>query len=175
MLSITRFAPDNAQPAETLSLPYEQRLKSRQLLALGHGQTVHCVLPPGTCLRHGDRLLVEGEDARQVVLIEAAPEPLIEARAKGGLHFACAAYHLGNRHVKVEIGEDQHGQWLRFQPDHVLEAMLLGLGCTLAACLAPFQPEGGAYGGHSHQAHHHHEHPGHDQKQRGPKIHAFGS
>jgi urease accessory protein len=94
------------------------------------------------------------------------------------LHVTCAtprelaraAYHLGNRHVPVEVGEG----YLRLAADHVLKEMLEGLGATVAGMQAPFEPEAGAYGasqGHAHSHEHDHEH-GHDHG--GAKIHQYG-
>lgn len=177
MLHCSHFAQDNQLVTDTISLTYDNRLKSRQILTLATGEMMRCSLPTGTILRQGDKLLAENAGDNRVVMITAAAEPLVEVRVGDVLQFARAAYHMGNRHVKVEIGEDQHGHWLRFQPDHVLEAMLGGLGCILTNCTVPFQPEGGAYSGHAHaQTHHDHDHH-HEhtvQSQGGPKIHSFG-
>ena len=100
--------------------------------------------------------------------------------------FARAAYHLGNRHVPVQIVPTESGGKLRFQTDHVLAEMVKGLGCTVSETEAPFQPESGAYGANagSHGGHHHHhgehdhEHadlhnPGHGPHRSVPKIHEF--
>ena len=87
-----------------------------------------------------------GRDGSAVVEILAAPEKLIEAVTDSPLLFARAAYHLGNRHVPVQILPTEHGGKLRFQTDHVLAEMVQGLGCTVSETEAPFQPESGAYG-----------------------------
>ena len=79
----------------------------------------------------------------------AAPEALLEVRCTDCHALTRAAYHLGNRHVAVEVGEG----WLRIQADHVLEGMLRGLGAEVVALSAPFEPEAGAYA-------HGHQHPG---------------
>ena len=91
------------------------------------------------------------------------------------LLFARAAYHLGNRHVPVQIQPETSGGRLRFQTDHVLAEMVHGLGCTVSETDALFQPESGAYGGQ-----HHHENepsdlhaPGHGPHRSVPKIHQF--
>lgn len=172
-----RFADVTTQATDQLRLDYETRLKSRQQLVLADGTVVQYQMPAGTCLRQDDLVLAMDGEARRVIRIEAAPEALIEVRADNDLHFARAAYHLGNRHVKVEIQKAPAGLLLRFQPDHVLEAMLKGLGCHLTPVLAPFQPEGGAYaGGHGHTHDHEHDHHHHDDNHcatGGPKIHSF--
>ena len=175
-----RFAEAAAQATDQLRLDYETRLKSRQQLVLADGTVVQYQMPAGTCLRQDDLVLAMDGEVRRVIRIEAAPEALIEVRADNDLHFARAAYHLGNRHVKVEILEMPAGLLLRFQPDHVLEAMLEGLGCRLVSVQAPFQPEGGAYAGahsHAHDHGHDHDHHHHDDDDHcaagGPKIHSF--
>jgi urease accessory protein len=100
-------------------------------------------LPSGTVLKHGDRLLTGNG---LVVEVEAAPEALLEVCTGDTLLLGRAAYHLGNRHVPVQLGK----RFLRFQPDHVLAEMLVGLGCPVSEVEAPFDPEGGAYGAHAH-------------------------
>ncbi|GAB4512235.1 MAG: hypothetical protein Tsb0020_30200 [Haliangiales bacterium] len=96
-------------------------------------------------LRDGDRLRT---DTGLVVRVVAAAEALSVVRVSGARALARACYHLGNRHVPVEIGAD----WARYQRDHVLDDMLRGLGLEVRHEEAPFQPEAGAYGG----GHHHH-------------------
>ena len=127
----------------------------------------------------------QAEDGSAVVEILAAPEKLIEAVADSPLLFARAAYHLGNRHVPVQILPTDNGGMLRFQTDHVLAEMVKGIGCTVAEVEAPFQPESGAYGANSgsHGGHHHdHDHdeeharlhnPGHGPHRSMPRIHEF--
>ena len=80
------------------------------------------------------------------MVVQAAPEPLLVVSAADGLALLQAAYHLGNRHVALELHADQ----LRLLADPVLEAMLRQRGLQLQSVVAPFQPEGGAYGGHAH-------------------------
>jgi urease accessory protein len=116
-------------------------------------------------LRGGQRL--RANDGR-VVMVCSATESLLEARCDNLLDLTRAAYHLGNRHVAVQVGHDSRGGWLRIAADHVLREMLLGLGCTVLAVGAPFEPEAGAYsGGH----HHHHGEAAEDK--RGPRIHEY--
>jgi len=127
-------------------------------------------------LRGGQKL--KASDGR-IVAVVSAPEDLAEARCDGPLALARAAYHLGNRHVSVEIGDG----WLRIQADHVLEHMLLGLGANVRTLNAPFEPESGAYfhGGHTHLHEHSHEHGhshshshSHGEESSGAKIHMMG-
>jgi len=166
---------DGPEPAtDSLQLDFSARSKTRQRVRLGSGEEAALMLERGTILRGGQTL--KASDGRIVAII-AAPEALLEARCQGPLALARAAYHLGNRHVSVEIGDG----WLRIQADHVLEHMLLGLGATVRALHAPFEPESGAYahGGHPH-AHshgHHHDHAhshSHGEEGSGAKIHMMG-
>ena len=129
-------------PSDALALPFEMRSRSRYRTVLASGTPAGVVLPRGTILRGGDK--VRASDGR-IVEVVAAPEALLEARCTGTL-LARAAYHLGNRHVAVEVGEG----WLRVQQDRVLEAMLCGLGVDVVPVTAPFEPEAGAYA-HGHQ------------------------
>lgn len=103
---------------------------------------VYLQLPRGTVLHHDDRL--GGEDHNEVLQIIARPEPVLTVRSDTALGITQAAYHLGNRHVPVEIGSD----YLRLAADSVLEAMLRSLGVQVVSEIMPFQPEAGAYGHH---------------------------
>jgi urease accessory protein len=143
---------------EQLILPFELRQKSRLRTRLASGEDVGLFLEHGSVLRGGDCLVAS--DGR-VVLVVAADEDLMQASCETPYAMARAAYHLGNRHVKVQIGAG----WLRFQADQVLAQLLRGLDATLTELAAPFEPEAGAYGG----AHHH---PSMDAKHSGV-IHDF--
>ena len=158
MLVAERRYSGEASPTERLVLPFELRAKSRLRTRLASGEEVGLFLPPGTLLRGGVRL--EGNDGRIVEVI-AEEEPLLEARCADALLLARAAYHLGNRHVAVEVGD----AWLRLQPDSVLADMLRGLGVELREIRAPFEPEAGAYS-HGHQ---------HDTMHGKGKIHRYGT
>ncbi|WP_211168900.1 urease accessory protein UreE [Aromatoleum toluvorans] len=161
MLLLEALYDGSAAATETLLLDFSYRTKSRLRAKLASGEEVGMFLPRGTILRGGQRLL--GSDGR-IVEIVAAPEDLLEARCSDALALARAAYHLGNRHVAVEIGSDAAGGWLRIQADHVLAGMLAGLGATVTALRAPFEPEAGAYA-------HGHQHPGDGG---GARIHMMG-
>ncbi|WP_153160251.1 urease accessory protein UreE [Zoogloea sp. 1C4] len=144
MLLIETLYTGDAAPTARLTLNFDARTKSRLRTQLADGEEVGLFLPRGTILRGGDRLLAA--DGR-IVEVVAAPEDLIEARCADAFALARAAYHLGNRHVAVQVGAG----WLRIQADHVLETMLTGLGAEVASLTAPFEPEAGAYAhGHHH-------------------------
>lgn len=160
MLLIETYAPADAVPADTLTLSFELRAKCRLRTRLDSGEEVGLFLPRGTILRGGD--LLAGKDGR-VVAVRSSPERVIEARSADALLIARAAYHLGNRHVAVEV---QPGL-LRLAADHVLAQMLVGLGLDVRETQAPFEPEAGAYGGHP--AHHTHAHA----EETGAKLHLF--
>jgi urease accessory protein len=101
------------------------------------------MLARGEILRGGDLLVAT--DGR-VVQIVAQPEQLLHVECDTPCALARAAYHLGNRHVPVEVGDG----YLHLAADHVLEQMLIGLGAHVSAIEAPFEPEAGAYGAHAH-------------------------
>ena len=137
-----------------LVLPFELRSRSRFRARLVSGEEVGVQLTRGQILRGGDKLLVE--DGR-VVEVRAAPESVSTLRTRDARLLARAAYHLGNRHVALQIGDG----WLRYGHDHVLDDMVRGLGAEITAEQAPFEPEAGAYqGGHENASHEHapHEH-----------------
>lgn len=142
---------------DKLELDFGYRTKSRLRARLASGDEVGLFLPRGTILRGGQKL--QARDGR-IVEVVAAPEDLLEVRCTDAFELARAAYHLGNRHVAVELGEG----WLRIQADHVLEGMLTGLGAEVEALRAPFEPEAGAYA-------HGHQHPGDGS---GARIHMMG-
>ena len=184
MLFAESFADDDrTPPSDRLVLPYDARRKSRQRVTLASGEELGYVLPSGTVLRDGDRLLTGNG---LVIEVEAAPEVLLEVRSGDTLLLGRAAYHLGNRHVPVQLGK----RFLRFQPDHVLAEMLEGLGCPVSDVEAPFDPEGGAYDAHAHgdehaRAHGYRRvqgaeageahHPGHGPHRSPARIHEFKS
>ena len=129
-------------------LSFEQRQKSRLRVTLESGEQVAFVLPRGEIRRGGD--LVTALDGRVFEIVSAA-EKLLHVESSSLVQ---AAYHLGNRHVPVQVGNG----FLRLAEDHVLEEMLRQLGARVSHVEAPFEPEGGAY----HQ---------HDEMGHGGKIH----
>ena len=138
MLVITkRCAPRQSWEGE-LVLPFELRQRSRLRTALASGEELGLFLERGEVLRGGDFLLAE--DGR-VVRVIAKPERVLDIVCAGPEALARVAYHLGNRHVPVQVG----AHWLRIADDHVLRQMAEGLGATVAVRDAPFEPEAGAY------------------------------
>lgn len=150
---IVRRRREAAGPVEfTLSLPFELRQKTRLRTVLDSGDEVGLFLPRGSPLRDGD--VLEADDGRGIRVV-AANETLAEARCAEPALLARVAYHLGNRHAAVQVGRS----WVRFAVDEVLAAMVRGLGADVRTVVAPFEPEGGAYGSghrqHTHEAVHH--------------------
>jgi urease accessory protein len=135
-----------------LRLPFESRQKTRLHTKLVSGEEVGLKLPRGEILRGGD--LVTASDGR-VIEIVAQPEKVLHIETR---ELAKVAYHLGNRHVPVQVGEN----FLRIAEDHVLEEMVRKLGAKVSRMEAPFEPEAGAYAGGHHQ---------HDEMGHGGKIH----
>jgi len=165
MLTLTeRLGVIDAERAtDSLTLPYERRVLGRLKAVSDSGRELGLFLDRGPVLRDGEGLRAEGGE---VVRIRAAVEPVVTARVASGLPLARLAYHLGNRHVQLALGEDDNaspGQrgYVRFPPDHVLEELAELLGATLERHEAPFDPEPGAYrqlGGHAHSHDHGHVH-----------------
>lgn len=132
-----------------LSLAADERTSLRGLRRSTCGQDLLLQLPRGTPLQPGERLL--SDDQRVLVEVLAAPEQLLQVRAPDPLSLLQAAYHLGNRHVALEL----HPDYLLLQHDSVLLDLLRRRGLLVETTEAPFSPESGAYGdGHGH--HHHH-------------------
>lgn len=121
------------------------RRRSRLRCTLEGGEDAGLFLPRGTVLRDGDRLKA---DNGWIVQVRAAVEMVSCARCPDPLLLARASYHLGNRHVAVQIAEGG----LRYLHDHVLDDMVRSLGLTVTMETLPFEPESGAYGGHGHAA-----------------------
>lgn len=124
-------------------LTFEQRQKSRYKCATTCGKPLGWFVQRGSALHHGD--ILECENNLQVRVV-AAPEAVSQVDCDDALLLTRAAYHLGNRHVPLQIGLG----FLRYQQDHVLDAMVQGLGLRVACQQLPFQPENGAYHGKSH-------------------------
>jgi urease accessory protein len=158
MLTIRRRmdGPPNGAAVALLELPYETRCRSRFRATLSGGEPVAVFLDRGQILRGGDRLL--GDDGREVE-VRGAAEPVSTAYGTDPVQLLRAAFHLGNRHVALQIG----GGWLRYLHDHVLDDMVQGLGLRVQVERAAFEPEPGAYaaahGPHGAQGQEHdHEH-----------------
>ena len=154
---ITRCEPV-AEPYGELVLPFDLRIRSRLRTHLASGEEAMLRTERGAVLRGGECLASEHG---QVVRIVAAPEQVLHITCADQFELTRAAYHLGNRHVPVEIGAG----YLRIASDHVLCDMLLGLGAKVTPMEAPFEPESGAYGGgHGH----------HEEARHGGRIHQYG-
>ncbi len=142
---------EKSQPGErahtSLTLALEQRIKSRMKVTLDDGRKAGLFFEKGVIFQDGD--LIISTDRTVLVEIKAACEPLSAVYCDTPLLLARASYHLGNRHVPLQIGEGV----LRYQHDHVLDEMLRCLGLEVQTELAPFQPEAGAYIGAGHVHH----------------------
>lgn len=143
MLKLTEATESQESPDDTLTLPFEARQKSRQPATTQGGIQVGVFLPRGQTLKHGS-VLTNSQGFK--VKIEAAPEALSVVKCAEPLLFARACYHLGNRHVALQILPGE----LRFLTDHVLDQMLVGLGLSVEHETLPFEPEAGAYHNHGH-------------------------
>ena len=139
-----RLAPNSLKPDLRLPLTADERTVLRGRRRTVCGREVLLQLPRDQSLQPGDQLC----DADGITRVEvtAAPEALLRVQAATPLELMQAAYHLGNRHVALEL----HEQELLLPEDSVLAMMLEGRGLTVSRCLQPFAPEGGAYGGHQH-------------------------
>ena len=148
------LAPVLMKRAATIELDWDVRQKSRFAATDSQGRELAVFLPRGQAVRGGDVLVAEDGSLVRVI---AAPQPVlrITACAKHGTPFDLtrAAYHLGNRHVPIELQPDH----LKIEPDHVLADMLRAMHLTVTQESLPFEPEGGAYAaaGHHHHDHHH--------------------
>nr|WP_315239721.1 urease accessory protein UreE [uncultured Albidiferax sp.] len=147
------LAPALLKRGSTVELDWDVRQKSRFDATDSLGRQLGVFLPRGTLVRGGDVLVVEDGSLVQVV---AAPQPVLVITVHGhGTPFDLtrAAYHLGNRHVPIELQPDH----LKIEPDHVLADMLRAMHLTVVEATVAFEPEGGAYaaGGHSHGDHSH--------------------
>ena len=169
------LAPVLLKRASTVELDWDVRQKSRFDATDSLGRTLGVFLPRGAVLRGGDVLVAEDGSLVKVV---ATPQPVLVVRTcpehGSPLDLLRAAYHLGNRHVQLEVQPDH----LHLEPDHVLADMLRQMHLIVTEELAPFEPEGGAYsaGGHGH-AHHDHGHEAehkHEHKQEDKHAHGHG-
>lgn len=162
MIIVREFLPDDAPHCDEIiqvELPYDSRKKSRLRAMSQCGREVGIQLARGSELRHGQRLVGDGGEQVEIV---ASKETVSTVAGDASLLLLKAAYHLGNRHVPLQITET----WLRYQHDHVLDEMVVGLGLSVRVEQAPFQPESGAYHrhgdgqtqGHSHGHGHSHSH-----------------
>ena len=157
-------------PADTVVLDFDDRHRRRMAMRGTRGLDFLLDLENATVLRGGDALVLD--DGRLIEVV-AAPEPLAEIRGNNPQHLVRVAWHLGNRHLPTQIT----AKGLRIRRDHVIEAMVEGLGARVIVIEAPFDPEGGAYAGSGHvhapetDPHHHDEHCDHDHHSGHPHAH----
>lgn len=141
------------QPWPVLSLPLEDRQRSRLAAMLPNGRAVAVILARGEQMQHGDVLC--GEQGERV-LVQAAVQELMQIQANNMFELMRLVYHLANRHVRAMLKPDA----VLIEPDAVLAEMVRGLGGSVTLVQEPFIPEGGAYAsGHGGGGHHHHSHP----------------
>ncbi len=165
MLYLTQRVDSPGKLTASLTLPIDVRVKSRIKVTLNDGREAGLLLPRGLLLRGGD--VLSNEDGSEFVQIIAADEGVSVVHCDDPFTLAKACYHLGNRHVPLQIMPGE----LRYHHDHVLDDMLRQFGLEVTFAHLPFEPEAGAYSseshghghshGHSHDHgpdHHHHEH-----------------
>jgi urease accessory protein len=153
MLTLSQRLTSPRSADASLELPFEQRSRSRFRARLSTGDEVGVKLNRGQILRGGDLLLAS--DGR-VIEVRAAAETVSTVHSSETRELARAAYHLGNRHIALQVGAG----WLRYVHDHVLDELVQGLGLAVQVEQAPFEPEGGAYHseGAAHTPSHEHAH-----------------
>ncbi|PKF49069.1 urease accessory protein UreE [Enterovibrio nigricans] len=151
MLEFTQIETgvDETEGLPTIHLGIDARIKSRLKVTLDDGREAGLFLPRGHTVRGGDLLV---SDTGEKVVVIAADENVSTVHAHSAHLLARLSYHLGNRHVPLQVGDG----WVRYQHDHVLDEMVDLLGGEVIVELAPFEPESGAYGGHSSSHHHSH-------------------
>lgn len=153
-----RRQPDPGAPALALPLTAQERTSLRGRRQSTCGRDLLLQLPRGAALEPGELLAQAGSAAGPLVRVEAAPEPLLQVSSADPLALLQAAYHLGNRHVAMEL----HADRLLLLDDSVLADLLRRRGLQVERLQAPFCPEPGAYAepahGHAHAHHHSHGH-----------------
>ena len=153
------LAPVLLKRAATIELEWEVRQKSRFEATDSQGRSLGVFLPRGTVVRGGDVLVAEDGST---IRVQAAPQPVMIVRHRehgSPFELTRAAYHLGNRHVSIELQPDH----LKIEPDHVLADMLRSMHLIVREDNTAFEPEGGAYGAPAAHGHHHdHDHDHHD-------------
>ncbi len=152
MLYLTQRVDAPAQATASVTLPIDVRVKSRIKVTLNDGRQAGLLLPRGLLLRGGD--ILSNENCSEFIKVIAADEAVSVVRCDDPFVLAKACYHLGNRHVPLQIMPGE----LRYHHDHVLDDMLRQFGLTVDFAHLPFEPEAGAYASESHGHHHHHDH-----------------
>lgn len=148
MLKITQKLLEPQTASTTLKLPFELRQKSRLKVTLNDGREAGLFLERGTVLRGGDCLMAED---KTIIQVQADNETVSIVQTNDSLLLARACYHLGNRHVPLQIEKDT----LSYLHDHVLDDMLKQLGLDVQTAQNSFEPENGAYGGSGSHGHSH--------------------
>jgi urease accessory protein len=162
-----QMSATSAGAARLVTLSFEDRRRSRLLIRLDDGGEAALMLPRGTVLREGDRLVAD--EGGPTVQVRAAAETLSVARTSDASLLSRGAYHLGNRHVPLQIGPG----WLAYQHDHVLDDLARALGLAVTTESAPFEPEAGGYRHQGSERHHDHDHD-HDHNHAGAHGHQHG-
>lgn len=159
MKHLSERCEPNGAPYAYLDMNFDERQKARSRVAASNGEIVGVHIERGTSLKDGDCLKAE---AGEIFAVRAGNEPLSIVRCESSVDLARAAYHLGNRHVRLQVAANT----VRYQTDHVLDDMLRHFGLIVEHAEAPFEPEPGAYhrhhsevDSHSHARAEGHTHP----------------
>ncbi|EER5266259.1 urease accessory protein UreE [Escherichia coli] len=152
MLYLTRRVETPAQTTASVTLPVDRRVKSRIKVTLNDGRQAGLLLPRGLLLRDGD--ILSNENGDEFIKVIAADEAVSVVRCADPFMLAKACWHLGNRHVPLQIMPGE----LRYHHDHVLDDMLRQFGLDVDFAHLPFEPEAGAYASKSHAHNHDQEH-----------------
>lgn len=152
MLYLTRRVATPAQTTASVTLPVDMRVKSRIKVTLNDGRQAGLLLPRGLLLRDGD--ILSNENGDEFIKVIAADEAVSVVRCADPFMLAKACWHLGNRHVPLQIMPGE----LRYHHDHVLDDMLRQFGLDVDFAHLPFEPEAGAYASKSHAHNHDQEH-----------------
>lgn len=148
---IEKHGHGTASPIDTVTLTHDERHLRRKLLHMANGDVVMLDLKEPVMLEHGDLLATEDG---HFIAIAAADENLLQVKARDMQHQMELCWHLGNRHLSAQIDADR----ILIERDHVIEAMLEGLGAEVTEVVEPFHPVHGAYHSHGSHDHHHHAH-----------------
>ncbi|EFU9705519.1 urease accessory protein UreE [Escherichia coli] len=152
MLYLTRRVETPAQTTASVTLPVDMRVKSRIKVTLNDGRQAGLLLPRGLLLRDGD--ILSNENGDEFIKVIVADEAVSVVRCADPFMLAKACWHLGNRHVPLQIMPGE----LRYHHDHVLDDMLRQFGLDVDFAHLPFEPEAGAYASKSHAHNHDQEH-----------------
>ncbi|TJK91395.1 urease accessory protein UreE [Escherichia coli] len=152
MLYLTRRVETPAQTTASVTLPVDMRVKSRIKVTLNDGRQAGLLLPRGLLLRDGD--ILSNENGDEFIKVIAADEAVSVVRCADPFMLAKACWHLGNRHVPLQIMPGE----LRYHHDHVLDDMLRQFGLDVDFAHLPFEPEAGAYASKPHAHNHDQEH-----------------